>query len=293
MSGIAPRPRLSLVIANRGGFGKVCVGHFADEALILNNSGHCPVTVNGIASSSVAFQIPEVLAFPLRIGPGDSLDVPIRFAPTAVGADTGTITITSSDPDSPHTVQVNGTAPAGRLVVTGSLCFGGVKACCRAERTISICNMGECALHVSSARFKRKNPHWKLINNPFPATLPPGACLGLVIRYKATEKCPIASELLITSDDPTTPVKTLDVMAYTIWDECRCKRDCDKCGGEDVPAAAAVAHVTVRLMTAARTRTTTEKICSHCPARHALPAVSPAVSYAQSMQESRPVAWWV
>jgi hypothetical protein len=231
VSGIAPRPRLSLVIANRGGFGKVCVGHFADEPLILNNSGHCPVTVSGIASSSGAFQVPEVLAFPLLIGPGDSLDLPIRFAPTTVGAATGTITVTSSDPGSPHTVQVNGTAPAGRLVVTGSLCFGGVKACCRAERTISICNMGECALHVSGVAFKRKNPHWKLINNPFPATLPPGACLGLVIRYKATEKCPVACELVITSDDPATPVKTLDVMAYTIWDECRCKRDCDKCGG--------------------------------------------------------------
>jgi hypothetical protein len=231
VSGIAPRPRLSLVIASRGGFGKVCVGRFADEPLILNNSGHCPVSVSGIASSSGAFEVPEGLAFPLLIGHGDSLDVPIRFAPTAVGAATGTITVTSSDPDSPHSVQVSGAASVGRLVVTGSLCFGGVKACCRAERTISICNMGDCALDVSSVAFKRKNPHWKLINNPFPATLAPGACLGLVVRYKATEKCPVACELVIASDDPTTPVKTLDVMAYTVWDECRCKRDCDKCGG--------------------------------------------------------------
>ena len=232
VSGVAPRPRLSLVIANRGGFGKVCVGHLADEPLTLNNSAHCPVTVSAVSSSSSAFQVPETLSFPLLIGPGDSLDLPIRFAPTTIGAATGTITITSSDPDSPHTVRVSGDAPAGRLVVTGSLCFGGVKACCRAERTIAICNMGECALHVTSVAFKRKNPHWKLINNPFPVTLPPGACLGLVIRYKATEKCPIACELIITSDDPTTPVKTLDVMAYTIWDECCCKRDCDKCGGK-------------------------------------------------------------
>ena len=177
---------------------------------------------------------PEVLSFPLVIGPGDALALPIRFAPAVFGpADELPITVTRSDIAGPHVVQkVSGDAPAGRLVVTGSLCFGGVKACCRAERTISICNMGECALHVSSVAFKRKNPHWKLINNPTPAKLPPGACLGLVIRYKATEKCPIACELGITSDDPTTPVKTLDVMAYTIWDECCCKSDCDKCGGQ-------------------------------------------------------------
>jgi hypothetical protein len=229
--GDAPAPRLSIAIADSGNFGKVCVGRFADEPLALNSNGQCPVTVFAVTATA-PFQAPEVLSFPLVIGPGDSLALPIRFAPTGFGPAAGTITVTSNDPGSPHTVKVSGDAPAGRLVVTGSLCFGGVKACCRAERTISICNMGGCALDVTSVAFKRKNPHWKLINNPFPATLPPGACLCLVIRYKATEKCPIACELVITSNDPMTPVKTLDVMAYTIWDECCCKQDCDKCGGK-------------------------------------------------------------
>jgi hypothetical protein len=82
---------------------------------------------------------------------------------------------------------------------------------------------------VTSVAFKRKNRHWKIVNNPFPATLRPGSCLGVVIRYKATEKCPRCCELVITSDDPVTPVKTLDVMAYTIWpcEDCR-KGSCDK-----------------------------------------------------------------
>jgi hypothetical protein len=173
--------------------------------------------------------VPEVLSFPLLIGPGDSLDVPIRFAPTVIGPASATIRVTSSDPDSPHAVQVSGEAPAGRLVVSGSLCFGGVKACCRAERTLSICNMGECALHVTDVALSRKHGHWKLVNNPFPATLPPGSCLGVVVRYKATEKCPRACELVITSDDPATPVKRMDLLAYTIWNECACKRCCDDC----------------------------------------------------------------
>jgi hypothetical protein len=161
--------------------------------------------------------------------------VPIRFAPTSFGAKSATITVTSNDPSGQHQVAVKGEAPAGKLAVTGSLCFGGVKACCRAERTISICNVGDCALHVAGVAFRRKNPHWKLVNNPFPAKLAPGSCLGLVIRYKATEKVPIASELVITSDDPTTPVKTLDAMAYTIWESCHCKHhggECEKCGCE-------------------------------------------------------------
>jgi hypothetical protein len=103
-----------------------------------------------------------------------------------------------------------------------------VKACRSVERTISICNVGDCKLHVSSVAFKHKNRHWKLINNPFPATLHPGSCLGVVIRYKATEKYPRSAELIITSDDPITPVKTVEVVAYTIWCDC-CQKTCEDC----------------------------------------------------------------
>jgi len=238
VKGVAGAPRLSLVIVGGGDFGKVCVGSYADEPLVLNNSGRCPLTVSGISSSSGEFIVPEVLAFPLLIGPGDSLPVPIRFAPSSFGSKSTTITVTSNDPSGAHQVTFKGETPSGKLAVTGSLCFGGVKACCRAERTISICNVGACALQVTSVAFKRKNPHWKLVNNPFPATLAPGSCLGLVVRYKATEKSPIASELIITSDDPTMPVKTLDAMAYTIWNEGGYKHGCDecrKCGCEHCP----------------------------------------------------------
>lgn len=118
------------------------------------------------------------------------------------------ITITSDDPSGPQTISISGNAPSGRLAITGSTYFGGVMACCPAERTISICNVGDCDLHVSSVAFKRKNRHWKLINNPFPATVHPGSCLGVTIRYKADEKCPRCMELIITSDDPFTSIKT-------------------------------------------------------------------------------------
>lgn len=227
--GMAPAPRLSLLIANAGNFGNVCVESFADKPLTLSNSGRCTLTITTIASSENEFLVPQVLAFPLTIGAGDALEIPIRFQPAGFGSKSATITIASDDPAGPKTITVVGNAPSGKLAVTGSLCFGGVKACCRADRTISVCNVGDCKLHVTSVAFKRKNRHWKLINNPFPATLHPGSCLGVVIRYKATEKCPICCELVITSDDPITPVKTLDVMAYTIWNECCCKQCCDDC----------------------------------------------------------------
>jgi photosystem II stability/assembly factor-like uncharacterized protein len=228
VSGVAQAPRLNLIIANRGNFGKVCVGSFKDEPLILTNSGKCTLTVTGIVSSSGEFIVPEVLSFPITIGPGNSLPIPIRFEPVSFGSKSATITVTSDDQASPRTIDVSGNAPPGKLAVTGSTTFGGVNACCCADRTISICNVGECTLHVTSVRFKRKSQHWRLIHNPFPAKLRPGSCLSVLIQYRATEKCPRCCELVIESDDPVTPVKILDVLAYTIWDSC-CKEHCEGC----------------------------------------------------------------
>ena len=130
------------------------------------------------------------------------------------------ITITSDDPAGPKVVPVSGNTPAGQLAVTGSTFFGGVRACRYEERTIAICNIGDCPLHVTDVAFRHDNPHWKLINNPFPATLKPGSGLNVVIRYHATEKFPRSCDLMITSDDPATPVKTVEIIACTIWDEC-------------------------------------------------------------------------
>jgi hypothetical protein len=220
---------MATAIANAGSFGSVCLGSFVDRKLTINNSGHCPLQVLNITSSAAEFVTPSVAVYPLVVAPGDSLALPIRFQPTSYGAKAASITLISNDPASPRIVTVSGNVPSGKLAVTGSTCIGGVQACCLGERIISICNVGDCELHVTSVAFKRKSKHWKLINNPFPATLHPGSCLSVLIRYKATEKCPKGCELVITSDDPITPVKNLDVIAYTIWSDGREKNGCDDC----------------------------------------------------------------
>ena len=233
VSGDAETSRLSLMIADTGHFGKVCIGSFKDEPLILNNSSHCPLTIGGITSSSAEFLVPQVLSYPLVVAGGNFLPVPIRFRPTSFGLKSAHITVDSSDPASPHTITVEGEVPSGRLTITGSTIFGGVKCCHREQRTVTICNTGDCHLHVSHVGFKRKRRHFRLINNPFPSTLQPGSCLNVVIQYKASERVSRSCELVIHSDDPHHPVRHLDVIAYTIWD-C-CKECCEpaKCGCQE------------------------------------------------------------
>jgi hypothetical protein len=158
--------------------------------------------------------------------------VPIRFKPLSFGAKAATIAVTSDDPASPTSINVSGEAPSGTLTVTGSTTFGGVSAGCCADRTLSICNTGDCALRVTSVHFRRRSRRWKLLNNPFPATLHPGSSLPVVIQYRAGEKCPRQCELVIESNDPATPVKCVELLAYTIWEGCG--KDCsDRAPGDD------------------------------------------------------------
>jgi HYDIN/CFA65/VesB family protein/ASPM-SPD-2-Hydin domain-containing protein len=226
VTGDTPPPRLALVMANSGSFGHCCVGSFKDEPLILSNSGVCTLSVTDITSSSGDFLVPEALSYPLTIEAGNSLEVPIRFQPTSFGAKTATITVTSDDPAGSHTIEVSGDAPPGKLAVTGSTYFGGVKCCRREFRAIAICNVGDCDLHVSEVAFKHKSRHWALVHNPFPATLHPGSCLNVTIRYKATQSEPRPCELLIKSDDPAKPIRKVEIIA---WTRCCCKECCDEC----------------------------------------------------------------
>ena len=114
VSGVLPAPKANLIIANAGSFGDVCVGSFVDEPLIVTNSGKCTLSITGISSSSGDFLAPEVLSYPITVGPGDALPVPIRFKPLGLGSKTGTITVTSAI----SRAQLASMSPATRLMAS-------------------------------------------------------------------------------------------------------------------------------------------------------------------------------
>ena len=52
------------------------------------------------------------------------------------------------------------------------------------------------------------------MNNPFPAAVKPGSCLGVLIQYTPTCDGARCCELVIESDDPVMPRKTLTVTGH-------------------------------------------------------------------------------
>jgi hypothetical protein len=213
-TGSGGEPDIATAIADAGSFGEVCRGDLKDLDLTISNRGACELTVTGISSNSPDFLAPGVMSPPLVIAPGNAVAVPIRFAPTSLGAKNGTITILSDDPDTPSkAVSVSGSVPPGDVRLTGSGDFGDVCAEAPEEKTISVCNVGPCDLAVSAATVDCAD--FTIVNSPFPATVSPDSCLDLVVAFTPTDAGPKACKLTVLSDDPDTPAAMLDLTANT------------------------------------------------------------------------------
>lgn len=103
---VAAEPAISVSPAAVA-FGNVAVGASATRTLTVTNSGGQDLTISGVSlSGSSAFTIEGTL--PSTIAPGANATLTLRFAPTAGGAASGTLTITSNAASSPTTVALSG-----------------------------------------------------------------------------------------------------------------------------------------------------------------------------------------
>ena len=197
-------------------FGPICVGSSDTRLLQVFNVGSADLHIASIVriSGSNDFQLTGP-ATPVTIRPGEELDFTVTFTPTQTGNQTATFQINSDDPFQPaFQVSATGsTSPPGEIRVTGSTTFGDICPETFAEKTISVCNVGACDLHVTGASIDC--PDFTLVNNPFPATVSHDSCLNLVIRFTPTSPGPKSCTLTITSDDPNNPVVNLTVTANT------------------------------------------------------------------------------
>ncbi|MDP9040120.1 MAG: choice-of-anchor D domain-containing protein, partial [Acidobacteriota bacterium] len=87
-------------------FGPIAVGSSANLSLTLANTGTAPIT--GLTLSATrGYNVSGPCALS-TLAPGVSCSVTVTFTPTAVGSDAGTLTVVSSDANSPGSVQLAG-----------------------------------------------------------------------------------------------------------------------------------------------------------------------------------------
>jgi hypothetical protein len=194
-----------------------CVGDSSTTTLQVCNTGKEDLEIDSITSSSTKFSVTAPSSgYPVVISPDFCFPFQVKFTPTGTGSVSGTLTITSNDPVNPTvTVNVSGSGIEKDVRVTGSTDFGDVCGGVLAEKTLSVCNVGPCDLHVTSVAFEPPCADFTLINNPFPATVSPDSCESVVIRFTPTSDGPKTCTLVIRTDDPDTPVISKTVTGNT------------------------------------------------------------------------------
>lgn len=212
----ASGPVIAVNAENGLQFGNACAGTPQYLTITVFNVGTSDLVINSVQRliGSTDFSVLPNPPTPITISPNSHVDFTVQYNPVTPGMQQATIRITSNDPAAPNfDLTATGTQVTPDIRVTGSTTFGNVCPGASAERTISVCNVGACNLHVTGASVDC--PDFTLVNNPFPATVSPDSCLNLVIRFTPTSPGPHSCTLTITSDDPDTPVIHLTLTANT------------------------------------------------------------------------------
>jgi hypothetical protein len=100
-------PGLTLQSTNVS-FGDVTVNTPATQTVLLTSSGTAPLTISAASASGAGFSLTGP-SFPITLQPGQSASLDIEFDPTATGAVTGAITLTTNTSAGTAMITLTGT----------------------------------------------------------------------------------------------------------------------------------------------------------------------------------------
>jgi len=191
------------------GFGTVFIGDTNTLTTQIQNVGTADLTVTGIAlatgtSTEFGFTAP---ATPFVVSASGSQSVTVTYSPADLGADNGSIEITSDDPDEPTvSLAVSGTGEAVPVadinLAPAALNFGTVTTGNTATLSTQIQNVGTANLEVSGVTACAGTSTEFAFTDPGPLTILPGGAQTLSVDYSPTDTGPDTGCLEVASNDP-------------------------------------------------------------------------------------------
>jgi D-Tyr-tRNAtyr deacylase len=180
-------------------FGTVAVNSDTTKTIQLQNTGTSQVTISSVASS-VASVVVSGITLPLNLAAGKSASFTAAYKPTAAGALSGKITVTSNAVGSPMSISLSGTA-AGAAALTAtpaSVAFGSVAVGGQATQTVKLENTGGGSASITKMSFTGTGV--TVTGLTAPATLSAGQSVNLTVTYKPTAAGTLAGMLTLTSN---------------------------------------------------------------------------------------------
>jgi P pilus assembly chaperone PapD len=132
-------------------FGNVTVGTKISQSVQLKNPGTGSATISSVSVSGGGFST-SGLTLPVTLAAGGTKNLTLTFAPTAIGAGSGTITLKSSSGAPELTLNVSGTGLTGTRTISAwpaSLNFGNAAIGSSEKLAVTLKNNGNSNLTIS------------------------------------------------------------------------------------------------------------------------------------------------
>jgi len=190
-------------------FGNLLVGQTQTQSATLINSGTASVTVSQATSSSAAFAV-SGLTLPASLSAGHSLTFSVAFRPTAAGAVSGQLAITSNASDPQMNIALSGNgASAGQLsVAPATLNFGNVTT---GSSTALSGNLTATSSPVTISSASSSSGEFVLSGISLPATVAAGQSLPFTVTFRPQASGTATASLSFLSNatsSPTTEMMT-------------------------------------------------------------------------------------
>ena len=202
-------------------FGNVASdGSFSEETIGIQNLGSVDLIISNITSNT-DFALLSPTSFPINIPAGSSELVTVRFNPSANGARTGALTITSNDLDEGIcTINLSGVGftpapeidverntfasiPSGATANTGNNTVFAASTIgnSTAPKIYYIRNEGSADLNITSIS-SSNNSEFSVINNPAPTVLSPNQQVSFEVVFSPSATGIRNSSISIFNNDP-------------------------------------------------------------------------------------------
>ncbi|MEW6210199.1 MAG: choice-of-anchor D domain-containing protein [Acidobacteriota bacterium] len=188
-------------------FGTVNV--MATATVTVSNAGGANLVISAITGPNAPFSLVDPPALPVTIAPAQSIDLTVKFTPTAAALFTGSFTLSSNDPARPSVeVPLRGVGTAAPVpnLDFGSLLLNFPSG--ESVISIDVRNTGNADLLISSIRGPRA-PFSASGAPPLPATIKAGEGFVMNIAFSPSAPGVFLGDITFLNNDPDNSVALL------------------------------------------------------------------------------------
>jgi len=185
-------------------FGTVAEGSTASQAVSIINNGTAGATIKKVAATGTGFSV-KGISLPASLPAGTSVSLTAVFAPSADGAATGSISISSDASGSPIVIGLKGTGATATLTATpASATFNGVVVGVGASQSIQLQAQGTTNVQITGVT--ASGTGFSVSGLAVPLTLSPGKSVSFTAAFKPASTGSDSGRLSITSTADGSPL---------------------------------------------------------------------------------------